>query len=98
MAYAGRRSDGVKRIEQPADPLVRSINTILSDIVPDAIQILIGIAAQDISRHAPAFRRCSDLCLRRVRASAGETCWPRSSVSKRRPISRLNPASWTDRA
>jgi hypothetical protein len=45
MAYARRVADGVKRIEQPADPLVGGVNIILGDIVPDAIQIPIGIIA-----------------------------------------------------
>jgi hypothetical protein len=33
----------VRIIEQPADPLVGGVNIILGDIVPDAIQIPIGI-------------------------------------------------------
>ena len=76
MAYARRVADGVKRIEQSADPLVGGVNIILGDIVPDAIQIPIGIIAQDILRHTLAFRRCSDLRLSRARASVGETCRP----------------------
>jgi len=41
-----------------AYPLVGGVNIILGDIVPDAIQVPVGIIAQDILRHAPAFRRC----------------------------------------
>src|ERR1017187_515838 len=98
MAYARRVANGVKRIEQPAYPLVGGVNVILGDIVPDVIQIPVGIFAQNILRHTLAFRRSSDLRLSRARASAWETCWPRSSVSRRRPSSWLNPASWTERA
>jgi hypothetical protein len=98
MAYARRVGDGIKRIEQPANPLVGGVNIILGDLVPDTIQIPIGIIAQDILRHTLAFRRCSDLRLSRARASVGETCRPWSSVPRRRPSSWLNPASWTERA
>src|SRR6266536_78396 len=98
MAYAGRVADGVKRIEQLAYPLVGGVNIILGDIVPNVIQVAVGILAQNILRHALAFRRCSDLRLSRARASAGETCWPRSSVSRRRPSSWLNPANCSERA
>src|SRR5208282_431194 len=98
MAYAGRVANGVERIEQPANPLVGGVNTTLGDIVPYAIQVAVGILAQNILRHAVVFRRCSDFRFSRARATAGETCWPRSSVSRRPPSSWLNPASWTDRA
>jgi len=98
MAYAGRVTNGVKRIEQLAYPPVGSVNIVRGNIVPYVIQIAVGILAQDITRNALAFRCCSDLRLSRARASAGVTLWPRSSVSRRRPSSRLNPASWTERA
>jgi hypothetical protein len=52
MAYAGRVANGVERIEQPVYPLVGGVNTILGDIVPDVIQVAVGIIAQNILRHA----------------------------------------------
>lgn len=74
MAYAGRVADGFKGIEEPGYPLIRGVNIVLGDIVPDAIQVPVGIIAQDILCHILAFRRCSDLRFSRARASAGETC------------------------
>ena len=96
MAYARRVANGVKRVEQFGYPPVGGVDIILGDIVPDAIQVAVGIPTEDITRQVLAFRCSSDLRLSRARATAGETCWPRSSVSRRRPSSWLNSASWTD--
>jgi len=52
MACAGRIANGVERIEQPVYPMVGGINIILGDIVPDVIQVAVGILAQNILRHA----------------------------------------------
>lgn len=84
MTDAGRFANGLKRVEQLVDPSVGGVKIVLGDIVLYAIQVAVGILAQDVTRHASVFRLCSDLRLSRARASAGETCWPRSSVSRRR--------------
>jgi hypothetical protein len=52
MAHTGRVANGVERLEQPAYPLVGGVNIILGDIVPNAIQVAVGILAQNILRHA----------------------------------------------
>jgi hypothetical protein len=51
MAYAGRVADGFKGIEEPGYPLIRGVNIVLGDIVPDAIQVPVGIIAQDTVSH-----------------------------------------------
>jgi hypothetical protein len=55
MAYARRAANSVERIEQPAYPLVGGINIISGDKVPYAIQVAVGILAQNILRHALCF-------------------------------------------
>jgi len=57
---------GVSPMASNAYPPVGGVNIILGDVIPDAIQVAVGILAQDmLLRHALAFRRCSDLRLSR---------------------------------
>jgi hypothetical protein len=62
------------------------------------IEIPISIEAKDITAHARGCWRSLDFRLRRARTFAGSTCSPRSSEVRRRPSSRLKPASCPARA
>ena len=92
MAYTGRAANGVKRIEQPAYPLVSGVNIILGDMVPDAIQVAVGIIAQDILRHILAFRRCSDLRFSRHKQGA-DFVFPSLKMIRR---AALSPGAFLD--
>jgi hypothetical protein len=43
MSYAGRVTNGIRRIEQLAYPSVGGVNIIRGDIVPYDIEIAVGI-------------------------------------------------------
>lgn len=49
---SGGVANGVERIEEPPYPLVGGVNIVVRDVIPDAIEVAVGIFAQNILRHA----------------------------------------------
>jgi hypothetical protein len=79
-------------IEDLIDPTIRRVNIVLSDEIPDLVEIERPGDTQNVLTHALIFLRACDLPLIRSRAAAGCTCSPRSKDASLWPSSWLNAA------
>lgn len=52
MAYPGGVTDGLKRVEEPGDPSVGCLGIILSDVVPNSVEIIVGPATEHIRQRS----------------------------------------------
>ena len=73
MTHAWSLSERLKRFKKFRDPAVGGIDAVSGDVRPNGFQVKNRIAAEDVTVHAPYFRRASDFRLSRARASAGVT-------------------------
>lgn len=92
MPHPRSMSKRRESIEELIDPAIRRVDIVLSEEIPDLVEIERRGDTQNVLVHALIFLRACDLPSIRFRAAARSSCSPRSKDASLWPSSWLNAA------